>query len=50
LTPAGALYEIGWASGWRWSVGYVLCAGFFLLMRLWVQHRPQALRQDAGDH
>ena len=26
LTPAGGMYDIGWASGWRWSVGYAACA------------------------
>jgi AGZA family xanthine/uracil permease-like MFS transporter len=29
LTPAGAVYDIGFATGWRWSVGYALCAAFF---------------------
>jgi AGZA family xanthine/uracil permease-like MFS transporter len=32
LTPAGALYDIGFGTGWRWSIGYVLCALFFLLV------------------
>jgi AGZA family xanthine/uracil permease-like MFS transporter len=32
ITPAGGLYEIGWATGWRWAVGYVLCAAFFLVV------------------
>lgn len=32
LTPAGGTYEIGWASGWRWSLGYVACAAFFLFV------------------
>jgi len=40
LTPAGGTYEIGWAIGWRWSAGYGLCAGFFLLMHLWTRSRP----------
>jgi AGZA family xanthine/uracil permease-like MFS transporter len=30
ITPAGAVYEIGIGTGWRWSVGYVLCGLFFL--------------------
>jgi AGZA family xanthine/uracil permease-like MFS transporter len=30
ITPAGGLYEIGWATGWRWAAGYALCAVFFL--------------------
>lgn len=32
LTPAGGMYDIGWASGWRWSIGYVACAAFFLFV------------------
>jgi AGZA family xanthine/uracil permease-like MFS transporter len=32
LTPAGGMYDIGWASGWRWSVGYVACAVFFVFV------------------
>lgn len=32
LTPAGGTYDIGWASGWRWALGYVACAAFFLFV------------------
>ncbi len=32
LTPAGGLYDIGLGTGWRWSVGYVLCGLFYLAM------------------
>jgi AGZA family xanthine/uracil permease-like MFS transporter len=32
ITPAGGVYDIGWAIGWRWAVGYVLCAAFFLVV------------------
>ena len=32
LTPAGGLYDIGFGTGWRWSIGYLLCGGFFLAM------------------
>ena len=32
ITPAGGLYEIGFGTGWRWAVGYVLCALFFLVV------------------
>ena len=32
ITPAGGLYQIGWATGWRWAVGYLLCALFFLIV------------------
>jgi len=35
LTPAGGLYDIGFASGWRWTVGYGACALFFLIARRW---------------
>lgn len=34
LTPAGGVYDIGFATGWRWSVGYLLCAWFFVAMHL----------------
>jgi adenine/guanine/hypoxanthine permease len=37
LTAAGATYNIGVGTGFRWSVGYLLCAGLFLLMGLWVR-------------
>jgi AGZA family xanthine/uracil permease-like MFS transporter len=30
ITPAGGVYEIGFGTGWRWAVGYALCALFFL--------------------
>lgn len=32
ITPAGGLYDIGWATGWRWSIGYLMCAAFFLVV------------------
>lgn len=35
LTPAGGVYDIGIATGWRWSIGYALCAGFFLVVERW---------------
>jgi len=35
LTPSGAVYDIGWATGWHWSIGYLLCAVFFAVMYLW---------------
>lgn len=35
LTPAGGVYDIGIATGWRWTVGYVLCALFFLVVERW---------------
>jgi AGZA family xanthine/uracil permease-like MFS transporter len=33
LTPAGGVYDIGWATGWRWAIGYLMCATFFAAMR-----------------
>jgi adenine/guanine/hypoxanthine permease len=35
ITPAGGIYDIGFATGWRWSAGYVLCALFFLAVGRW---------------
>jgi AGZA family xanthine/uracil permease-like MFS transporter len=35
LTPSGSTYDIGLATGWRWAVGYLLCAAFYLLMERW---------------
>jgi AGZA family xanthine/uracil permease-like MFS transporter len=35
ITPAGAAYDIGWGTGWRWAIGYVLCALFFLVAGRW---------------
>ena len=34
--------DIGFGTGWRWAVGYLLCAGFFGLMHLWVTKYPEA--------
>jgi AGZA family xanthine/uracil permease-like MFS transporter len=43
ITPAGGVYDIGWASGWRWSLGYALCALFFLAVGAWnVGRTPMA--------
>jgi AGZA family xanthine/uracil permease-like MFS transporter len=40
LTPAGATYDIGWGTGAPWSIGYLLCAVFFLAMMVWVRRAP----------
>jgi AGZA family xanthine/uracil permease-like MFS transporter len=40
FTPAGAVYDIGWATGAPWSLGYALCALFFLGMRAWAARLP----------
>ena len=43
VTPAGGLYDIGVATGWRWTIGYLLCGAFFVAMDRW-----QRLRQGSG--
>lgn len=35
LTPAGGVPDIGFATGWRWALGYALCALFFVAMHAW---------------
>lgn len=35
LTPAGGVPDIGIATGWRWALGYALCALFFVAMHAW---------------
>jgi len=37
MTSAGGTYDIGFASGWPWATGYLLCALFFLGMQAWVR-------------
>jgi AGZA family xanthine/uracil permease-like MFS transporter len=39
ITPAGGLYDIGIATGWRWAVGYAACALFFLAVDRWNARR-----------
>jgi len=39
MTPAGGVYDIGLGTGWQWSVGYLLCGGFFVAMHYWVRFR-----------
>jgi AGZA family xanthine/uracil permease-like MFS transporter len=44
ITAAGALYQIGWASGSSWAAGYALCALLFYLTGRWVAYAgPRAL-------
>ncbi len=31
VTPAGGVYDISFASGWPWAIGYGLCGAFFVL-------------------
>jgi AGZA family xanthine/uracil permease-like MFS transporter len=35
LGPAGGEFEIGFGTGGKWAVGYLLCAAFFGAMYLW---------------
>jgi AGZA family xanthine/uracil permease-like MFS transporter len=44
VTPAGGIYDIGVATGWRWAIGYLLCGAFFLTMDRW-----QRLRQGGDE-
>lgn len=44
MTASGALYDIGWASGWRWAAGYALIAAFLLAMQ---RFGPKTPRRDA---
>lgn len=48
MTPAGAVYDLGLGTGWRWSVGYVLCGAFFLLMGLWHAHLKATGQETKG--
>jgi AGZA family xanthine/uracil permease-like MFS transporter len=51
LTASGALYDIGFATGWRWSIGYGLVAAFLLLMhRFAPKQAPRAAAaSDPGE-
>ncbi|MFN8640187.1 MAG: NCS2 family permease [Candidatus Binatia bacterium] len=42
ITPAGGVYDIGFATGWRWAAGYLLCGSFFLVMERWQRLRREA--------
>ncbi len=44
LGPAGGEFSIGFGTGWRWSVGYLLCAGFFGFVYLWAK-RPGVIAE-----
>jgi AGZA family xanthine/uracil permease-like MFS transporter len=37
LSPSGGVYDIGWATGWRWALGYALSAVFFAMLGIWAQ-------------
>lgn len=38
VSPSGATYQIGWASGGVWSMGYLLSALFFGILAIWSRH------------
>jgi AGZA family xanthine/uracil permease-like MFS transporter len=48
LSPAGGLYDIGWAKGWPWAVGYALSAAFFVLTGAWVRYSGQSQAPHEG--
>jgi AGZA family xanthine/uracil permease-like MFS transporter len=47
LTPAGGVYDLGWAKGWPWAAGYLLAAAFFALAGSWAKRSGQT--QPAAD-
>ncbi|RMH41979.1 MAG: NCS2 family permease [Deltaproteobacteria bacterium] len=46
--PSGGIYHIGWGTGTRWAVGYVLCAAFFALMHVWMRRVDARRAPRAG--
>jgi AGZA family xanthine/uracil permease-like MFS transporter len=42
LSAAGGIYDIGWAKGWPWAIGYLLSAAFFALTGVWVRKSGQS--------
>src|SRR5262249_18712990 len=42
LPSAGGLYDIGWAKGWTWAIGYLLAAAFFAATGVWVRKSGQS--------
>jgi AGZA family xanthine/uracil permease-like MFS transporter len=45
MTAAGAVYDIGWATGLDWAIGYALVALYLLAMEIWVKR----LRAQGGE-
>ena len=41
MTAAGAIYDIGWATGLDWAIGYGLVAIFLAIMTVWVRRLPR---------
>jgi AGZA family xanthine/uracil permease-like MFS transporter len=53
LSPAGAIYDVRWASGWPWAIGYLLSAAFFALTGAWVRRSGQSelpVEDSLGGH
>ncbi len=49
LTPSGGRYVIGWATGWQWAVGYLLCAFFIFLLGIWARCSHQTTPSSDAD-
>ncbi len=48
LTPAGVVPDIGFGTGWRWSIGYLLCALFFAAVA-WSSQRSTSESRSSGE-
>ncbi len=48
MTASGAVYDLGLGTGWRWTVGYLLCGAFFLLMGFWHRHLKATGQETSG--
>jgi hypothetical protein len=42
LSPAGGVYDITPGAGAKWTIGYLLSAGFFALTGWWVERSGQS--------
>lgn len=49
LTPAGGSYDIGWATGLPWAIGYALCAIAIALIGLWAIRTGQTTPPSPDD-
>ena len=49
LTPSGGSYDIGWATGVPWAIGYALCALFIALIGRWAIHTGQTTPPSPDD-
>jgi AGZA family xanthine/uracil permease-like MFS transporter len=43
MTPAGAVYDIGFGTGWTWALGYTLSGFFFVFMSFWAKKAGPAI-------